>query len=129
MVVVGESKSNALVGVVEDGVILAHEHIAQDPQRPSRAWDVKTHEAQQADGAVRDQVVLRRQGVGLAVDLDVNVWLAAAASGQVLASVAELDGTDSVSNGGNVLTRSSDDGGTAVHDGGADLGDRRALDA
>lgn len=129
MVVVGESDSNTLVGVVEHSVVLAHEHITQDPERSGWGWNIQAHEAQQADRAIRNQVILRGQGVGIAIDLDVNIWLVATAVGQELASVAQLEGADSISDLLDILAWSSDDGGTAVHDSGVDVSNWLALDA
>lgn len=44
----GRREADALVGHVELGVVLADEHVAQDPQRPVGRRDVQPHEARQA---------------------------------------------------------------------------------
>mmetsp|Transcript_24917 Transcript_24917/g.56811 ORF Transcript_24917/g.56811 Transcript_24917/m.56811 type:complete len:209 (-) Transcript_24917:695-1321(-) len=37
-----------IVAVVENGVVLAEEDIAKDPQRAARCWDIETREAKEA---------------------------------------------------------------------------------
>ena len=38
-------ETNAVVGEVEGGVVLAHENVAQYPQRPHRWWHVQTEKS------------------------------------------------------------------------------------
>lgn len=65
LVVVGEREADALVGGVEDGVVLAHEDVAQDPEGAGGGRDVHADHAQQAQVAVGQQVVVRGQHVVL----------------------------------------------------------------
>lgn len=43
-------EAHAVVLPIEGGVVLADEHVSQDPQRSSRRGDVQTHEAAQTHG-------------------------------------------------------------------------------
>lgn len=43
-------EAHPVVLPIEGGVVLADEHVSQDPQGPSRRGDVQTHEAAQTHG-------------------------------------------------------------------------------
>lgn len=46
----GLGESHPVVVPVEDGVVLANEHVSQDPQGPGRGGNVQAHETTQAYG-------------------------------------------------------------------------------
>ena len=48
-------------------------HIAKDPERASRRRNVETLGGKEAKGAIRNDVIGEREGVGLAVDDEVHV--------------------------------------------------------
>ena len=54
--VLGGRDADGLGGVVEDGVVLAHEDVAEDPQRAAGGGHVEARQAEEAQGAVGDQV-------------------------------------------------------------------------
>lgn len=114
---VGKSEANALVSVVEDGVVLAHEDITQDPERTSRSRDIKTNHAEKAQIAIGDEVVLSSEGVDLAIDGEVE-----AGEGVILARDHVLAGNDLLSTDGSSdllhdIRRTSQQRGTRVNDG------------
>ncbi len=41
------------VAVIEYGVVFADEHVAQNPERPDRGWNIHTEEAGDADRQTR----------------------------------------------------------------------------
>jgi tryptophanyl-tRNA synthetase len=71
--VIGQSKSNLLVGHIPDSVVLAHEHISQDPEGTSGGGDVQSHQTQQTQLTIGDQVVSRGEGIDIAVNGEVKV--------------------------------------------------------
>lgn len=46
----GLGEAHSVVVPIEDGVVLADEHVSQDPQGPGGGGDVQAHEAAQAHG-------------------------------------------------------------------------------
>jgi len=58
------------VAVIEYGVVFADEHVAQNPERPDRGWNIHTEEAGDADRQTRvvsmanrlDDVIVGLQG-------------------------------------------------------------------
>lgn len=50
MCLFGLGEAHPVVLSIEDGVVLADEHVSQDPQGPGRGGDVQTHEAAQTHG-------------------------------------------------------------------------------
>merc|ERR1719382_611892 len=64
----GGSEADLRVAIVEDGVILAQEDIAEDPQRATRRGDIDAHDAEEAFTLNREDVIGGGEGKGLAAD-------------------------------------------------------------
>lgn len=47
MCLFGLGEAHSVIVAVKDGVVLADEHVSQDPQGPGRGGDVQAHEATQ----------------------------------------------------------------------------------
>mmetsp|Transcript_27186 Transcript_27186/g.73420 ORF Transcript_27186/g.73420 Transcript_27186/m.73420 type:complete len:254 (+) Transcript_27186:257-1018(+) len=120
-------ETDPAVLAVEDRVVLAHEHIAKDPERASRRRDVKTLGREEAEGAVRNNVIGEREGVCLAVDDEVHVRSISIAVDEVLAS-DERAGAEGLGEGRDVGGRAGEERGARVDDGGGAVGHRHTLD-
>lgn len=115
--VVSKGETNALVAPVEDGVVLAHEDVTQDPERTSGGGDVKTDHTQQADLTIRDQVVSRSEGVDLAIDGEIEVRKSVVVACNHVLAGNDFLGTDLGSDLLNDVRRTSQEGSTRVNDG------------
>ena len=82
---VGFSQTHSLVLVIEDRVVLSHEHVTQDIKRSCRSGDIETHESEETEVAIRNDVVLERQGVVLVVDGEGDIRVVSFTGNQVFA--------------------------------------------
>eukprot|EP00128_Syssomonas_multiformis_P002353 Colp12_sorted_trinity150504_noHs@6275 len=117
LVVVGEGEADSLVGGVEDGVVLAHEDVAEDPEGAGGLGDVHADHAQQAQVAVGQQVVVRGQHVVLAVDQEGEVGQAVVVARDHVLALDDLLGAELGGDGLHHLGGRGEDGGARVHDG------------
>jgi hypothetical protein len=113
----GEGKANALVGSVEHSVVLAHEDIAQDPQRAGGGGNVHADHAEQAQVAVGQQVVRGAEGVVVAVDGEGEVGQALVVAGKHVLALDDLLGAELGGDGGDDVGGGGENGCAGVHDG------------
>lgn len=70
-------KPNAVVSIIEDGVVSADKHVSQNPQGAYGCGDIDAHESRQALGLAAtgdlQHVLLGGEGVGHLVDDDLDV--------------------------------------------------------
>merc|ERR1712185_417538 len=67
-------EANLLVALIELDVMGAHEHVTHDDERADRCGKILSHECEQTLILICEAVVLLGQGVGLAVNDEVDVW-------------------------------------------------------
>lgn len=84
--VLSECEPNLLVGDIEDGVVLAHEDISQDPEGAKGLLHVQAHDAEDAQGAVGDEIVLGAERVDRTIDGELEVGATVVALQSVLSS-------------------------------------------
>lgn len=122
MCLFGLSKAHPVVVTIKDCVVLADEHISQNPQGPGRWRDVQTHEAAQTNGlsslTLLEDILLSGQSVALSAYVegdDRQRWDLTAVH-QVL-SLDEWNGSDGLLQGLDLGGRASDQRGSSVYDG------------
>jgi hypothetical protein len=114
--VVSQGKPHTLVSRVEYRVVLAHEHVSQDPERSGRGRDIQSHETEQAHVSIRDEVILGGQGVDISSNGEVEVGTVVVALDEVLAG-DDFFAAEGRGDLGHLLGGAGEDGGARVHDG------------
>ena len=123
----GGGEGDLLVLVVKDGVELAHEDVAEDPQGAVGAGDVEAHHGEEAGGARLDDVLVTGEGVGLSGNGEGEVGEGGVAVDGVLAGDVAL-GADGLGKGLDDLGGAGEEGGAGVDDGGGGGGVAGAAD-
>mmetsp|Transcript_53630 Transcript_53630/g.93578 ORF Transcript_53630/g.93578 Transcript_53630/m.93578 type:complete len:391 (-) Transcript_53630:59-1231(-) len=113
----GKGEADSLVGGVEDGVVLAHEDVTQDPQRTGGLRDVHANHAEQAELTVGQQVVTCGEHVVVAVDQEGEVGEGVVVARHHVLTGDDLLAAELLGDGGHHVRGGGEDGGTRVHDG------------
>ncbi|KAJ8558829.1 hypothetical protein ON010_g8620 [Phytophthora cinnamomi] len=125
----GREADARLAGVgapVEDSVVLAHEDVAEDPQRAGGGRDVDAHEGEEADGAALERVLVLGERVLLAVEHERDVGCGGRAADEVLAH-DELVRAHERGQLGHLVLGAGDERRARVHDGLVHVGELLAL--
>merc|ERR1712100_972828 len=67
------SHAHLFVTVIENAVILLHEHVAHDPQRPMGRGNINWHEGEEALARDAKHIIICSEGEALATKRDVQV--------------------------------------------------------